>query len=374
MGYNNAVLTITDISTPDPHVTFSHGVYHLVYTAGDRVEIWSSQDLLQLGQTCKKTTLWRPPPNTPYSADIWAPELHALNGRWYIYVACADPQHGNKSHRMYVLGGPSANDDPNGDYEMLGPIAGLPSTQWQIDGTVFPLNNRLYLAYSGWPLEQLDASEKCQELFIVELSDPTTAVSRPVQICAPHEPWERSGDSGVNEGPQFLSSPHGNWTGLAYSCAGSWTKDYKMNTLYYTGGDPLSCSSWHKSRRPLIQNSGNGRAGPFGPGHGSFVNVHGETWAVYHATDREDQGWDGRKARVQRVLWGSEGPEMGGCVGTLVGDSGAFISGIGCESSSGGQGHGHGHGQGGGEGHGKKHGMQEIKNIMKEAKGFLKNL
>ncbi|TID24997.1 glycoside hydrolase family protein [Venturia nashicola] len=363
MVYNNAVLTITDISTPDPHVTFVNGVFHLVYTAGDRVEIWSSQDLLQLGQTCNKTTVWRPPPNTPYSADIWAPELHAINGRWYIYVACADPQQGNKSHRMYVLGGPPADADPNGQFEMLGPVAGLPSTQWQIDGTIFPINDRLYFAYSGWPLEQRDASEKTQELFIVEMSDATTAISQPVQICVPNESWERSGDSGVNEGPQFLSSPHGNWIGLAYSCAGSWTKDYKMNTLYYSGGDPLACGSWHKSRRPLIQNAGNGRAGPFGPGHGSFVNVNGETWAVYHATDREDQGWDGRKARVQRVLWGTDGPEMGGCVGTLVREPGVFISGAGCESSG-------GNGPAVGEG-GKKHG---IKDIMKEAKGFLKNL
>jgi hypothetical protein len=30
MNYNNAVLTITDISTPDPHVTFADGAYHLV--------------------------------------------------------------------------------------------------------------------------------------------------------------------------------------------------------------------------------------------------------------------------------------------------------------------------------------------------------
>lgn len=65
MVYNNAVLTITDISTPDPHVTFHNGVYHLVYTAGDRVEIWSSQDLLQLGQTCNKTTVWYVSPLLP---------------------------------------------------------------------------------------------------------------------------------------------------------------------------------------------------------------------------------------------------------------------------------------------------------------------
>lgn len=295
----------------------------------------------------------RPPPNTDYSADIWAPELHAINGRWYIYVAAANPQHGNKSHRMYVLGGPATHTDPatNGSYEMLGPIAGLPTNQWQIDGTVFPLNGRLYFAYSGWPLNQTDASELTQELFITELSNATTAIAPPVQISTPREPWERSGDHGINEGPQFLSSPHGNWIGLAYSCAGSWTKEYKMNTLHYNGGDPLSPHSWVKCRKPLIQNSR--RSGPFGPGHGCFINVDGETWSIYHATDREDQGWDGRKARVQRVVWGQGGPEMGGCVGTLVREPGVFMEGSGTQ------------------GEGRRH---SLKGMFKEAKGLLKNL
>jgi GH43 family beta-xylosidase len=226
---------------------------------------------------------------------------------------------------MYVLGGPPSSLNPatkNG-YDMLGHISGLPTSQWQIDGTVFELNKRLYFVYSGWPLKQKDDSEFTQSLFITELCNATTAVSPPVQISTPHETWERSGDHGINEGPQFLSSPDGSWKGLVYSCAGSWTKDYKMNTLKYNGGDPLRPSSWPKSKQPLIQNAGH--HGPFGPGHGSFLNVDGETLAIYHATDRNDQGWHGRKARVQRVVWGNSGPEMGGRVGTLVRDPRAFM-------------------------------------------------
>lgn len=30
MKYNNAVLTITNMSTPDPHVTFANRVYHMI--------------------------------------------------------------------------------------------------------------------------------------------------------------------------------------------------------------------------------------------------------------------------------------------------------------------------------------------------------
>lgn len=259
----------------------------------------------------------RPPPDTHYSGDIWAPELHALEGRWYIYVAAADPKHGNNSHRMYVLDGPPANHDPtSGPWEFLGPIAGMPD-HWAIDGTILPIWGKNYFIYSGWPLHNPGLSDLIQELFIIELASPTRACSQAVSISQPREGFERSGDHGINEGPQTLIHPDGqSWIGIAYSCAGSWTKEYKVNTLRYNGGDPLSPSSWEKSRNPLIQGRMGGGA-PFGPGHGSFLNVGGDTVQVYHATDKEDDGWNNRKARIQRVQWTQQGPWMGE-VGPLV--------------------------------------------------------
>jgi GH43 family beta-xylosidase len=98
-----------------------------------------------------------------------------------------------------------------------------------------------------------------------------------------------------------------------------------MNTLQYVGGDPLNPQSWRKSKKPLIQAKPHGK-GPFGPGHGSFVELDGETLAIFHAADRDNGGWEGRKARVQRVVWTSSGPHMGGEVGTLVPDANAFMT------------------------------------------------
>ena len=259
----------------------------------------------------------RPPPNTHYSGGIWAPELHALEGRWYIYVAAEDPKHGNKSHRMYVLGGPPSNYEPtSGAWEFLGPIAGMPD-HWAIDGTIMSLWGKNYFVYSGWPFHNPHMSDLIQELFIIELASPTRACSQAVSISQPHESWERTADHGINEGPQVLLHPDGqSWVGIAYSCAGSWTKDYKVNTLRYNGGDPLQQSSWEKSRNPLIQGRMRGGA-PYGPGHGSFLNVGGDTVLIYHATDKPDDGWSNRKARIQRVMWTQQGPWMGE-VGPLV--------------------------------------------------------
>lgn len=135
-------------------------------------------------------------------------------------------------------------------------------------------------------------------------------------------------------GPQWLASPDGSWRGIVYSCAGSWTKDYKMNTLrLLPNSDPLDPSSWQKGHRPLIQNSQHGH-GPWGPGHGCFLDLGSETVGVYHATDGPGDGWENRRARCQRVAFGPDGPSMGGQVGPLS-DIKAFMGGQGEASSQG---------------------------------------
>ncbi|KAI1751856.1 glycoside hydrolase family 43 protein [Xylaria castorea] len=323
--YDDSTLTLTSFGTPDPFVNSFHGQYYLTFTAGDRIEIWSSNSLVDIETSATKHRIWKPPQGANHSADIWAPELHALRGRWYVYYTAANPKKGNKSHRLYVLGGPPATEDPcSGQWDFLGPIHPMPD-QWAIDGTVFEIENQLYLAYSGWPLNSkagnnktitADTSGLVQHIYIVRLDNPSTAGSRPVPVGLPYQSWEitRDGDGAhaINEGPQWLSSPDGRWHGLVYSCGGSWTHEYKMATLKYRGGEPLDPSSWRKSEAPLLQMHKQSGTGPFGPGHGSFLHIGGgHVIAVYHATDGPDDGWGNRRARVQRVAFTEKGPYMG---------------------------------------------------------------
>lgn len=124
-----------------------------------------------------------------------------------------------------------------------------------------------------------------------------------------------------------------------------------MNTLrLQPNADPLNPSSWQKSRTPLIQNGQHG-GGPWGPGHGSFLQLGNETLSVYHATDKETDGWENRKARCQRVQWGPEGPSMGGGVGPL-GDYNTFMSGQGLQQAA--------------AGHEKKRGFKGLMQKLKD--------
>ncbi|KAH9892990.1 glycoside hydrolase family 43 protein [Xylariomycetidae sp. FL2044] len=321
MAYDNSTIALTSISTPDPFLTHWRGRFFLTFTAGNKIEIWSSRSLVNIEKSATRHVIWIPPPAGDHSADIWAPELHAVGGRWYVYYAAANPAHGNRSHRMYVLGGPKATDDPcQGQWEFLGRIEGMPD-RWAIDGTIFELNSQLYFVYSGWPLDERHESDLVQQLFIMGMEDPTTASSQPVMISAPDNHWEitrdGNGDHGINEGPQFLSSPDGKWKGIGYSCAGSWTHEYKMATLQYMGGDPLDARTWMKSAAPLIQTKKQG-SGPFGPGHGSFLDFGGQVISVYHATDSPTDGWENRRARVQRVAFTGNGPYMGKSFGPSI--------------------------------------------------------
>ncbi|RYP25560.1 hypothetical protein DL768_011437 [Monosporascus sp. mg162] len=337
IAYDDTILTLTHEGTPDPFVARSGDNYYLTFTVGERIEIQCSKKFLDLDNPTGRHVIWYrirlqlakpplvrykslteqlrriPPDDTDHSVDLWAPELHSLDDRWYVYYAATHPSLGNRGHRMFVLGGPPASEDPcRGSWESLGRVGGTPEDQWAIDGTVFALDDSLYFVYSGWPLDHgATGSELVQELFIARMESPTSVDGPPVSVSRPDQEWEITRDAngahGVNEGPQFLAAPDGSWKGLVYSCAGSWTPQYKMATLQYVGGDPMEPRSWRKSSGPLIAANAAGD-GVWGPGHGSFLSFGNEVVAIFHATDTPTHGWANRRARVQRVLFTREGP------------------------------------------------------------------
>lgn len=273
--------------------------FYFTFTLGNRIEIWMSPSMDDF-YNCRKSVVWQPQAGSPWSADIWAPELHYLKGAWYIYTCAAPPGVGNAGHRTVLLRS-SLQDpmDPAG-WQFLGPIPGMPDN-WAIDATVFsPDGQELYCCWSGWPPG--DTSDTQQDLFLIKMRRPEEAIEG-TSICISHAelPWERpdGGRRGVNEGPTWVNTPA--FRGIVYSAHGSWTSEYKLALLAFVGGDPLRPEHWVKRSTPLLI-SDRGKGGPFGPGHASFITspVPGDSrvFCVYHATANEGEGWSNRKARV----------------------------------------------------------------------------
>src|ERR1700757_3188896 len=69
-------------SGPDPWVTSHNGFCYYMNTTGRNLTIWKTRDITDLAHAEKKI-VWTPPSEGPYSHEIWAPELHLLDGKWY---------------------------------------------------------------------------------------------------------------------------------------------------------------------------------------------------------------------------------------------------------------------------------------------------
>ena len=249
-------------SGADPWVTQRGGFYYYMNTTGSSLTIWKTRNMADLA-TAEKKVVWRPPATGPYSRDIWAPELHFLRGKWYIYFA-ADAGT-NASHRLWVLEN-DAGDPLSGEWRMKGKVTDA-TDRWAIDATVFEETSRLFMIWSGW---RADANGT-QNLYIAELSDPWTVKGERIMISSPEFSWEKVGDLkprrdpeenpgsnlldplhvDVNEGPEILR--HDKQIFLIYSAAGCWTDNYAMGMLTAkAGSNVLDPASWKKNPLPVF--------------------------------------------------------------------------------------------------------------------------
>ncbi|HYO79907.1 MAG TPA: family 43 glycosylhydrolase, partial [Bryobacteraceae bacterium] len=129
----------------DPWSIHKDGWYYYTHTTGRNVTLWKTRNLGELAHA-ESNVIWTPPEGTAYSKNIWAPELHFLMGKWYVYFA-ADDGH-NRNHRLYVLEN-SAPDPLTGTWTMKGKLT-TPEDRWAIDGSVFAYRGQLYIVWSGW--------------------------------------------------------------------------------------------------------------------------------------------------------------------------------------------------------------------------------
>jgi GH43 family beta-xylosidase len=284
----------------DPWVTIHERSFYYCYAQDNSIRIKSATRLHRIDEG-EPAIVWTAPKSGPFSKNIWAPELHRIDGRWYLYFAADDGD--NRNHRMFVLR--SEADNPLGPYTFMGKIADA-SNRWAIDGTVFLApNGYRYFIWSGWPGE----TNGQQNLYIAPMSDPLTISGERILISEPTLPWETTSDPKVNEGPQILR--RGENVHIIFSAGGSWTDDYCLGRLTLTGDDPLAPGAWTKHPKPVFAKTGL----VLGPGHASFIhlkNADGPAdWIVYHAARKKGSGWV-RDIRLQPFTWDAQdSPDFG---------------------------------------------------------------
>lgn len=297
--FRNPLLT----AGPDPWVTYKDGFYYVMHTTGNNLRIYKTRTMSRLA-AAPSFVVWTPPSTGPNSRDIWAPELHFINGKWYIYYA-ADNNGADATHRMFVLENESA-DPTQGTWTDRGQLT-LPDNKWAIDGTVLQLNGQLYFSWSGWENEM----GGLQNLYICKLTNPWTAEGTRVRLSTPDYAWEKQG-FGVNEGPEFLV--HNDKVFVIYSASFCGTDQYALGQLTATtSANLVDPASWTKSATPVF--GPYGLNGTYGPGHQSFFTTPDgkENWMVYHANPGAGQGCgDQRSIRMQPFTWKVDGsPDFG---------------------------------------------------------------
>ena len=261
--------------TADPHVLYHGGKYYHTFAANDALyvaEFSSLSDFDGEGRrehlVCEDDALLQP----------FAPELHYLDGDFYIYAA---PRR-KDSQEHFVCVYKSADKTPTGRFEALGAVEGI-GEKWSIDATVFSYKGTRYMIFTT-----------CKTIYIAKMKSPTALDGMPVAIKVPEYAWEQS-MSDVVEGPAVIYDRE--VPVLVYSASDSKCDDYCLGMMRMEGSDPMSPIAWRPHSKPILTKE----EGMFGPGHCSFTEEGGSLCCVYHANLVSGTGWDGRSVFVKRA-------------------------------------------------------------------------
>lgn len=296
----------------DPWCFYKDGFYYYTHTTAHNITLWKTTCISKL-VSAEKIIIYTPATTGLCSKNLWAPEIHFLQDKWYIYFAadCGD----NNNHRMWVL----ENESPDpmiGNWKMKGKLL-TPQDKWCIDGTIFEHKQQLYFLWSGWH-GNLNGQ---QNIYIAKMKNPWTIQGKRTILSSPQLAWETIGPLKdainpphvkVNEGPVILRNE--NKLYLIYSASGCWTDFYALGMLTASADcNPMLPASWVKTAEPVFKQSKQNKV--YSTGHCSFFKSPDgiEDYILYHAKSIKNDGCGRTKApRAQKFIWNEDGsPNFG---------------------------------------------------------------
>jgi GH43 family beta-xylosidase len=294
----------------DPHIfRHSDGYYYLTATVPeyDRIVLRRARTIAGLS-TAEEQVIWRRHAQGEMAVHIWAPEIHFIDGKWYIYFT-AGRSDDIWAIRLYVLEN-AASDPRTGSWVEKGQLKTAFET-FSLDATTFEHQGKRYLVWTQRPPEPKGAGT---DIYIARMRNPWSIEQPQVSISSPTFEWEVRGHK-VNEAPAVIVRNERVFVTFSASatdanyCIGLLTAD--------ENADLLDRASWKKSPLPVFVS--NDATSQYGPGHNSFtIAEDGKTDVlVYHARNyKEIKGEPlndpNRHSRVQVLEWNADGtPRFG---------------------------------------------------------------
>lgn len=320
-GENNIVKQ-QDFNNPiieqraDPRI-YKHTDGFYYFTASvpeyDRIILRRAKTIQGLG-TAEEAVIWEKHASEEMSIHIWAPEIHYIDSKWYIYFAAGGLGGNIWGIRPYVI--ECVDENPiTGTWIEKGMMQKAVEdkfsfTDFSLDATTFDHNGVRYLVWAQKTSELNNPSN----LYIAEMENPWTIKGEPVMIATPEYSWEKIG-FWVNEGPAVIK--RNGRIFISYSASATYS-NYCMGLLTASDtADLLDPNSWSKSPEPVFKTSEENSQ--YGPGHNSFTVSEDGTKdiLIYHARNYKDIAGDplydpNRYTRAQILNWNEDGtPNFG---------------------------------------------------------------
>jgi len=279
------------------------GDYFLIATVPeyDRIVLRKANSINGLKEA-KEKEIWHKHEKGVMGSHIWAPELHRIDGKWYIYFAAGEAEN-IWNIRMWVLSNSSA-DPMQGKWKEEGQIK-TQKESFSLDATTFEHKGKRYLIWA----QNVRGGDSGTALVLSEMKNPTTLTGPEVILTEPEFSWERV-KYNVNEGPAVIKKDGRIF--VSYSASAT-NHNYCMGLLWANeDADLLNAASWNKSPGPVFYTSEELKR--YGPGHNSFTTSEDgkSTIMIYHARDyKEIQGHElsdkNRATRARKVNWTKSG-------------------------------------------------------------------
>lgn len=283
------------VDSPDPFMTWCDGYYYYMCTERTKIVLYRSKRVSEIFSGEHKTVYEA---GNEVKSCLWAPELHKVDGKWYIYSSGCTEGEDYRSIRMFCL--EAQGDSPFSDYIFKG---FTDSDIYAIDQTVFhnDFDGKDYNVFV-----QI-RKETGNTVMIGEMENPWTIGKKRAVLKHTEFDWEKK-QGRVCEGPFILK--HCGRTFLIYSANDTFSPYYCLGIMEYMGGDPLDGENWRHFDKPFFREAN----GVYSVGHAStFLSPDGtEYWLCYHGNKCTEAGKYDRSTYIQKFTFTKDGlPDFG---------------------------------------------------------------